>query len=212
MKTYLSTKLHLFIISLITLIGLFGTALFFWFTIIFHILDFLNLRKNKFSRENSGEVQSSNMCYAPVCGKILQIRQINNCPFSGNKAIEIKIVIPWWRETGLYLPITGIIKEINFKDNMNDFSNIKHSESLSFESYISLEDQKSRVFGIGFPTAPFKRKAIFKVTPGDRGKRGANIGRLPWRSVLFLYLPEKYEILIQDGNYVTVDNGPLAQL
>ena len=212
LKNYLSKKFHFIVISILAFIGLLGAALSFWFTILFYVLSLIAFRKGRSSREDRDDASLPNMITSPVNGRVVGIKREGYCALFESKSQEIKIVIPWWKETGIYLPKSGEIKDISFNKGVSHFRYTQYPDSPHFTHFISLEGQQGLLIGLGLLRCLLGGKAKLKVAPGDRGKQEANIGHFPLGGTLFLYLPEKCEILVEKGDQVAVKGKAVARL
>ena len=183
LKSYLSKKFHFTIISILTFIGLLGAALSFWATILFYIVSLIAFRKERPSREREEDSSLLNRICSPANGRVVAIKHATNCAFLESKAQEIKIVIPWWKETGIYLPKNSEIKDISFNKGVPYFTH-----------FISLEDPQGRIVGLGLTGCRrllLGGRAKINIAPGDRGRaRGQYRPLAPWRGSFSVSSPK----------------------
>ncbi len=211
LKNYLSKKFYFVITTILTFIELLWVIFSFCFTVLFYILGLIAFKDKKYPQRHNEDLSLSNTLYSPVNGRVLEIKEDGYCIFLKRKAKEIKIVLPWWRKAGIYLPSSGEIKNVGLQEGASHFRYAKHGGPIPFRHVVSLKDLQGHTIALGFLTCFFGGKTQLKVEPGDKGKQGAYIGHFPLGGTLFLYLPKKYEILVKKGGQVSVGREVIAR-
>lgn len=205
-RTYLPLKFHIWfwVVSLFLLLFLSG-AIFFVFLLV-HVLLILTFRKFKhFFKED--QFKKDEVLFSPVNGKVTSIRKNINHDLFGSNLSEVRIVIPWWKEYGIFLPKTAEIKDLVHKPGKAQFR-YSWPEFLTFGDkmpaglYLELETIQDGVLGLHFSNCPLGMSPQIYVLPGDRAKSIANIGYFPFGGTLHFYFPENFEILVQQGQSV----------
>lgn len=151
--------------------------------------------------------------YSPSNGKVVQINPDSTHPKFGENLIEVVVRIPWQVGYGIYLPYTSEVKDLMAVKGRDYFRfSKKDQERLADRAgvMISLMDQKGDEIGLQLIKCPTGLWPEIKVMPGDRGKRQANVGLIPFGGTLALYIPNKYEILVQKGQEVVAGESLIA--
>ncbi len=149
--------------------------------------------------------------YAPSNGKVIGILPNVDHPTLGKDFTEVVVRIPWNVEYGIYLPFSSEIKDLVSAKGREHFRYSKEKVLLDRAGLlISLKDLKGDEIGLQLIKCPMGLWPEIKVMPGDRGKRQANIGLLPFGGTLVLYIPNKYEILIQVGQELMAGESLIA--
>ena len=131
---------------------------------------------------------------SPVNGKVLYIQRHVSHDFFENKVTKICIAVSWWRNgTGVYLPDRCKIEDMELREAING-------------SFVALLNEAKKKMGLEF----FGRSLKLMIMPGDKGRSGSRIGYFPWGGAVLMYLPEEYEILIEEGGRV-VAGGLMAK-
>ncbi|MBK26684.1 MAG: hypothetical protein CME70_21970 [Halobacteriovorax sp.] len=209
---YLNRFIHLIFLSILfftLLIGFYAGT--FFVLIVYSASLYLFRRKRGVFKENPSLTEG--VLYAPSNGKIIRIKPGSNHPNLGEGLTEILVRLPWNAEYGIYLPFTSEVKDLLALKG-RDFFRFSKLENTNIVDragvLISLESQKGDEIGLQLLKCPTGLWPEIKVMPGDRGKRQANIGLLPFGGTLALYIPEKYEILVQEGQEVVAGESLIA--
>lgn len=179
--------------------------------IIYGITLFLFRKKKGIFKENP--TLAEGVLHSPVHGKVIKINQDKTHPQFGENLIEVLIRIPWHAGYGIYLPYTSEVKDL-LAVKGRDFFRFAKLEGTNIVDRagirITLSDQKGDEIGLQLIKCKAGLWPEIKVMPGDRGKRQANIGLLPFGGTLALYIPSKYEILVQEGQEVVAGESLIA--
>ncbi|MFT6069387.1 MAG: phosphatidylserine decarboxylase [Bacteriovoracaceae bacterium] len=207
---YINRFIHfLFIFSIFTLYVIGFSFLSLFCLISYGIALLLFRRKVGVFKENISITDG--ILYAPSNGKVIGILPNIDHPTLGKNFTEVVIRIPWNVEYGIYLPYSSEIKDLVSAKGREHFRYSKEKPLLDRAGLlISLKDSKGDEIGLQLIKCPMGLWPEIKVMPGDRGKRQANIGLLPFGGTLVLYIPNKYEILIQVGQELMAGESLIA--
>ena len=213
-RNYLPKFYHFVFIFLICFFFFFG------FPILIPLAPYALLlyltRKSKGHYKEDSSLKN-NMVYGPVNGKVLSVKKNVNHKIFGNDLTQIQIQIPFWRETGVFLPMTLEITDMI----------VQKGREWWRWSGAELPDQKDKVMpglsvtcqgvngadiGIQFHKCYLGFWPELRVIPGDRGKVQVNIGFFPFGGTVVLYLPSNYEILIDKNNEMIAGQTIVAGL
>lgn len=135
---------------------------------------------------------------APVNGKIIHVERNVSHGIFGEKLTEIQILIPWWSEFGIFLPLHAEVKNIILHKGRSFFryqkafekvgANIGRGISLSLEHGV-------QIIGLTFYKCKLGMTPELIVQAGDIGRPGVNIGYFPLGGTLVMYLPAQFEIM-----------------
>lgn len=193
--------------------------------LIFGILAFLGLgllyagllilyRKNPL-RLNEAATTKSDVLFSPVNGQIKSVRSLVDHEYFGEGLIEVQILIPWWKEWGLYLPANLEVVDRIFRPEKALFRYRLFAREDKLASqlqghYISLARSGGDHLGIHFAKCFLGSSAQINLQAGDKGRLGARFGYFPWGGTALLYLPGNYEILAKTGEQVVAGETPVA--
>jgi hypothetical protein len=149
--------------------------------------------------------------FAPSNGKVIGVTPNIDHSSLGSDLTEVIIRIPWSVEYGIYLPFSSEVIDLVSEKGREHFRYSKEKALIGRAGLlISLKDLKGDKIGLQLIKCPLGLWPEIKVMPGDRGKRQANIGLLPFGGTLVLYIPNKYEILIQVGQELMAGESLIA--
>lgn len=206
-QSYLPYKFHYWFWILCFFLLLVFNFIFIFGLIVLYLLTFFLFRKlNPLLKEEP--LNNNEVLYSPVNGKVTHIRKQLNHEQFGGPVSEIRIIIPWWKEYGVYLPKTSEIKELIYKPGKSHFrygwkNPISFSPDIPPGQYLELETIQGEILGLHFSSCPLGMHPHIHVLPGDRGKNIANIGFFPFGGTLHFYFPENFEILVQEGQNIS---------
>jgi hypothetical protein len=193
---------------LITLI--FGFPLFSLFIVAIYGFALLFFRRKVGVFKENPSI-TDGILFAPSNGKVIAIVPNVSHPTLGEGLTEVIIRIPWNVEFGIYLPFTSEVIDLVTEKGREHFRYSKETTLLGRAGLlVSLKDLKGDEIGLQLVKCPMGLWPEIKVMPGDRGKRQANIGLLPFGGTLVLYIPNKYEILIQVGQELMAGESLIA--
>ena len=185
----MSKSLHI-LACVILFYSLLAGEIFIFFLIALSYGVTLNVLSKKLSA-----TEESPLCprhyHCPVDGRISGVSPEINGEFS-----EVKIATPWWKRSGIYLPLDGEVTDIEPRPGKSVDVRVQGSR----QNPVVLNIHKG--FLGGMPK--------LRIIPGDRGQVTAPIGWAPWGGAIHVYLPQECEILVEEGNQVRVGKNPLA--
>jgi phosphatidylserine decarboxylase len=204
LKSYLPAKFNTLAAFLFLIFWLFGFYKALFVIIISYSVLYVVLRKSR-NDFRDDPVTTKGVIFSPVNGKVIHIEHNVSHGVYGDQLIEIQIMIPWWKEMGIFLPLSCEIKNLLVLKGQSFLRTLKAVEVIGTKEGkgVSLAlDNSGESVGLTF----FKCKLGFwpeiMVMPGDRGGRRVNIGYFPFGGTVMLYLPKKYEILVKTNDEV----------
>lgn len=204
LKSYLPSKFNTWVIILIILLGLFGLYKTVVCLVLLYIFIYIVLRKNR-NNFRDDPVTTKGVIFAPCNGKVLHVEKNISHVAYGEGLTEVQIMIPWWKEMGIYLPLSSEVKNIIVHKGRSFFRYHKAVETVGANIGKGLSlvlDNRGETVGMTFYKCRIGMWPEILVMPGDRGGRRVNIGYFPFGGTLMLYLPEKYEILVNVNDEV----------
>lgn len=205
LKSYLPAKFNTFAVILFLFFWIFGLYKTLFIFISLYILLYVLLRKSR-NDFRDDPVSTRGVIFSPANGKILHIEHNVSHGFYGDHLIEIQIMVSWWKEMGIFLPLSCEIKNLLVLKGRSFLRTRKAIYELgSAEGKgVSLAlDNRGESIGLSFYKCKLGLWPELMVMPGDRGGRRVNIGFFPFGGTVMLYLPKKYEILIKTNDEVT---------
>jgi len=205
-KTYLEKKIHLIFWACLIITFLIGLLQFFMFISLIYVgaLFLFRQKGGIFIKELKS---TKGIIYPPVNGKLVSIRSNVQHKVFGKDLIELKFIIPLGKEMGLYLPISGEIKNLFSKKGRSYFRYSaqdlpRQREETLDGHFISISPKGSDEIGLQFLECPLGLEPQFYILPGDRGFGQISIGYFPFGGTVLLYLPDNYEIIIGENENV----------
>jgi hypothetical protein len=205
LKSYLPAKFNTFAVILFLFFWIFGLYKALFFAIGLYILLYVLLRKSR-NDFRDDPVRTRGVIFSPANGKIIHIEHNVSHGFYGDQLIEIQIMVSWWKEMGVFLPLSCEIKNLLVVKGRSFLRTRKAIYELgsSQGKGVSLAlDNRGETVGLSFYKCKLGLWPELMVMPGDRGGRRVNIGFFPLGGTVMLYLPKKYEILIKTNDEVT---------
>jgi hypothetical protein len=212
LKSYLPSRYNTWAFIYIVISLLFGFYKFAIVIFILHSLLYLLLRKNR-NDFRDDPVSTKGMIFSPANGKILHVEKGVSHGIFGSNLIEIQIMIPWWKEMGIYMPLSAEIKNMMVHKGRSFFRYFKAFEKVGANTGkgVSLHlDNHGESVGFTFYKCRLGLLPSLVVLPGDRGGRRVNLGYFPLGGTVVLYLPENYEILIHANDEIIAGETILA--
>lgn len=209
---YIGRLIHMVFIIALLFLWLLGLGLVFLPVLaVYGAILYLFRRKKGVFKENPSITEG--VLYSPTNGKIIKVLPKSEHPKLGGDLTEILVRIPWHAEYGIYLPFTSEVRDL-LPIRGREFFRFSKDRNIKFSDragvFLSLENQKGDEIGLQLLKCPTGLWPEIKVMPGDRGKRQANVGLLPFGGTLALYIPDKYEILVQEGQEVVAGESLIA--
>jgi phosphatidylserine decarboxylase len=204
LKSYLPAKFNTLFIIFFIIFWLFSFYKMLIVLPLTYIILYLVLRKSR-NDFRDDPVATRGVIFSPSNGRIVNIEHNVSHGMFGEQLVEIQIMIPWWREMGIVLPLSAEIKNLLLLKGQSFFRYRKGAEVLGSKEGkgVGLE-LYSRGESIGLTLLKCKLGLWpdLLVMPGDRGGRRVNIGYFPFGGTVMLYLPKKYEILVKINDEV----------
>lgn len=204
LKSYLPAKFNTFAVFLFLLFWLFGFYKILLVLVAAYVFLYVVLRKSR-NDFRDDPVSTKGVIFSPVNGKIVHIEHNVSHGLYGDQLIEIQIMIPWWKEMGIFLPLSCEIRNLLVLKGQSFFRLRKAVEVLGTKEGkgVSLAlDNRGESVGLTFLKCILGFWPELMVMPGDRGGRRVNIGYFPFGGTVMLYLPKKYEILVKTDDEV----------
>jgi len=204
LKSYLPAKFNTVAVILFITFWLFAFYKLLFTLTLTYFLIYLVLRKNR-NDFRDDPVITRGVIFSPVNGKVVHIEYNVSHGLYGEQLIEIQIMIPWWKEMGIFLPLSCEIKNLLVLKGYSFFRTQKAAEVLGSKEGkgVSLAlDNRGECIGLTFLKCKLGFWPELMIMPGDRGGRRVNIGFFPFGGTVMLYLPKKYEILVKENDEV----------
>lgn len=204
LKSYLPPRFNTLAVILFLILWLFNFYKTLLILIIFYFLIYIVLRKSRNDFRDE-PISTKGVIFSPSNGKIVNIEHSVSHGLYGEQLIEIQIMIPWWREMGICLPLSCEIRNLIRLKGRSFFRHKKAVEDLGSNEGkgVSLAlDNRGECIGLTFLKCKLGLWPELLIMPGDRGGRRVNIGYFPFGGTVMLYLPRKYEILVKINDEV----------
>ena len=205
LKSYLPAKFNTYFIIFIILAWVFHLPKVLIFLAGIHVLLYVILRKSR-NDFRDDPISTKGVIFAPINGKVIHIQNNVSHGVYGENFVEIQLMVPWWKEMGIFLPLNCEIKNLIVHKGSSIFRYLKVAEVIgsSEPKGIALSlDNRGDTVGLSFYKCKLGLWPEIIVMPGDKGGRRVNIGYFPFGGTVMLYLPKKYEILLKINDEVT---------
>ncbi len=212
LKSYLPARFTTLTIFLIIAFWLTGFYKALFLLVALYLFLYFILRKNR-NDFRDDLTSTKGVIFSPVNGKILHIEHNVSHGIYGDQLIEIQIMIPWWKEMGIFLPLSCEIKTLLVLKGQSFFRYLKAVEVVGTKDGKGLSlalDNRGETIGLTFFKCKLGLWPEIIVMPGDKGGRRVNIGFFPFGGTVMLYLPKKYEILIKMNDEVSAGESIFA--
>jgi hypothetical protein len=214
LKSYLPPKFNTFYFSILFIVWIFTNYKIVSVFLVIYFLIYFLLRKSR-NDFRDDPVSTKGVIFAPCNGKVLHIEKKVSHGIYGETLTEVQILIPWWKEMGISLPLSSEVKNLIVHKGRSFFRYNRAFETVGANIGKGLSialDNRGETIGMTFYKCRLGMWPEVMVMPGDRGGRRVNIGYFPLGGTLMLYLPEKYEILININDEVNCGETILAVL
>lgn len=214
LKSYIPSRYNTFFFIIGFFIWMFTSLKYFILFGILYLIAYIILRRDHNHFRDDPTI-TKGVVFAPCNGTVVSVVEKVNHPFFGDELIELQVRIPWWKEMGIFLPISSEIKDLRIFKGKSFFRYGNYAEKAGMANYSGLGiifDTKDHLVGLSLVRCPLGLWPEVTVMPGDRGSRRVNFGFLPFGGTLLLYLPKKYEILIKSNDIVQAKETILAVL
>jgi len=191
-KSYLPARFNTLAFLILILLWLIHFYKSFSIVIILYGLIYLILRKNR-NDFRDDPISTKGVIFSPSNGKVIHIEPNVSHGIFGEQFYEIQISIPWWKEMGIYLPLSCEIKQLLVLKGQSFFRYFKAVEILGSKDGkgVSLTlDNRGESIGLSFMKCKLGLWPEVLVMPGDKGGRRVNIGYFPLGGTVMLYLPK----------------------
>lgn len=213
-KSYIPSRYNTLFFILGLLLWIFTSLKYvFLFGLVYLIIYFVLRRDTNYFRDDP--MIMTGVIYAPANGVVVHVEENVNHSFFGEGLTEIQIRIPWWKEMGVFLPISAEVKDLRIFKGKSFFRFGCYAQKAGIANYSGLGmilDTKVTHVGLSLVRCPLGLWPEVSVMPGDRGSRRVNFGFLPFGGTLLLYLPKKYEILVKKNDATQAKETILAVL
>lgn len=182
------------------------------FLFVAYIILYISLRKNRNDFRDDPMI-TKGVIFSPANGRIIHIEQNVSHGMYGDQLMEVQILIPWWKETGVSMPLSAEIRTLLVLRGQSFFRYKKAEEVIGTQEGKGVAlalDNRGETVGLTFFKCKLGLWPELMVMPGDRGGRRVNIGYFPFGGTVMLYLPKKYEILFKINDEVTAGETILA--
>lgn len=212
LKSYLPPRFNTLAFVVFFFLWLFSFYKTLLVLVLAYVLLYIVLRRNSnYFRDDP--IVTKGVIFAPANGKILHIEQNVSHGMYGDQLVEIQIMVPWWKEMGICLPLSSEVKTLHVLKGQSFFRKSIASEVIGTKEGkgVSLAlDNRGETVGLTFFKCKLGLWPELMVMPGDRGGRRVNIGYFPFGGTVMLYLPKKYEILLKTNDEITAGETILA--
>lgn len=212
LKSYLPAKFNTlagFLFFLFWVFGLYKTLVI---LAVAYVILYVVLRKSR-NDFRDDPVSTRGVIFSPSNGRIVHIEHNVSHGLYGDQLIELQIMIPWWKEMGLYLPLSCEIKNLLLlkgRSFMRTRKVVNELGSTEGKGVSLALDNRGETIGLSFYKCKLGLWPEIMVMPGDRGGRRVNFGYFPFGGTVMLYLPKKYEILVKINDEVAAGESILA--
>ncbi len=177
---------------LLLLILLFGLALF--------------LFRKKKVRFTEDQVTTIGTVYAPVTGAVLDIWE------SEDKSM-VSVITNLFDEYGIYMPCSGEVSDLTYLKDSFIYRVFKRNDYKDkYLAEISFRDKLDNIINVRFLRFFSSSRPQFVALPGDRGRRMANIGYLPFGGITTICLPKEYKIELKKNDNIYATESIIARI
>ncbi|AUN96755.1 hypothetical protein DOM21_17995 [Bacteriovorax stolpii] len=212
LKSYLPPRFNTLAIVLFVMLWLFSFYKILAVLLLAYIVLYVSLRRSR-NDFRDDPVVTKGVIFSPSNGKIVHIEHNVSHGMYGDQLIEIQIMIPWWKEMGINLPLSSEVKMLHVLKGQSFLRTHIASEVIGTKEGkgVSLAlDNRGETVGLTFFKCKLGLWPELMVMPGDRGGRRVNIGYFPFGGTVMLYLPKKYEILVKTNDEITCGETIIA--
>ncbi len=212
LKSYLPPKFNTLAFCIFFFLWVFGLYKALLIFVCLYILLYLLLRRNRNDFRDDPMI-TKGVIFSPANGRIIHIENNVSHGMYGDQLVEIQILVPWWKEMGIYMPLSSEIKTLLVLKGQSFFRYHKAEEVIGTKEGKGVSmalDNRGETVGLTFFKCKLGLWPELMVMPGDRGGRRVNIGYFPFGGTVMLYLPKKYEILLKTNDEVSAGESILA--
>ncbi len=212
LKSYLPAKFNTLAFTLLFIFWVIGLYKIMFISFLFYVFLYVVLRRNRNDFRDE-PMTTKGVIFAPANGRIVHIENNVSHGMYGDQLMEIQIMIPWWKEMGVVMPLSSEIKTLMVLKGQSFMRNKIAEEVIGTKEGkgVSLAlDNRGEIIGLTFFKCKLGLWPELMVMPGDRGGRRVNIGYFPFGGTVMLYLPKKYEILMKINDEITAGETIMA--
>ena len=212
LKSYLPAKFNTLALIILFFLWVFSFYKILTAAFLGYVLLYLVLRRNR-NDFRDDPISTKGVIFSPANGKIVHVEHNVSHGMYGDQLIEVQIMIPWWKEMGVFMPLSAEIKTLLVLKGQSFFRYQKAEEVIGTRDGKGVAlalDNRGETVGLTFFKCKLGLWPELMVMPGDRGGRRVNIGYFPFGGTVMLYLPKKYEILLKTNDEVTAGETILA--
>lgn len=212
LKSYLPAKFNTLAFIILFFLWAFSFYKILTMTFLAYIVLYISLRRNR-NDFRDDPIVTKGVIFAPANGKIIHIENNVSHGMYGDQMVEVQIMIPWWKEMGVSMPLSAEIKTLLVLKGQSFFRYHYAVEKIGTKDGKGVAlalDNRGETVGLTFFKCKLGLWPELMVMPGDRGGRRVNIGYFPFGGTVMLYLPKKYEILLKINDEVTAGETILA--
>ncbi len=192
-KYWIATLVLIFIL---TSFGVYGLS-FVLFVLLALVLFVSRIKPPVFQEEVA---YKDGIFYSPVNGTIRSIDEN-----------ELVIVVPWWRSTGIYLPIKSEVGTLKLTEGENHFRYFPISDNDEKYSAVKATFRSDKdTYSLNFIKCFLGLWPKFMVMSGDRGMALVNIGNFILGGTVIIKLPVGFVVNIDENTTVYVGETILA--
>ncbi len=212
LKSYLPAKFNTLALIIFFFLWVFSFYKILTVAFLAYVVLYISLRRNR-NDFRDDPITTKGVIFAPANGKIIHIENNVSHGMYGDQLVEVQIMIPWWKETGVSMPLSAEIKTLLVLKGQSFFRFHHAVEKIGTREGKGVAlalDNRGETVGLTFFKCKLGLWPELMVMPGDRGGRRVNIGYFPFGGTVMLYLPKKYEILLKINDEVTSGETILA--
>ncbi len=198
LKSYIPSRYNTFFAVLALLLWIFTSFKYLLVFLLCYVAVYVLLRREVNYYRDEPAIQNDGI-FAPCNGKITNINYGTSHSFFGDNLTEIQILLPWWREMGIFMPQSLEVKDLRIFPGKSflRFKNLttNHKKDVQHKSLGILFQFSQLEIGMEFVKCPLGLWPEIVVMPGDRGSKKVNIGFFPLGGTVLLYIPSGFEVL-----------------
>lgn len=215
--TYLPFWIHFSFVSALFFAYLFSWLGFFLILLIYvGTLIIFRKKRSHYNFKETPSITTRGLVFSPVSGKLRFNFEKETDVFGEKQKVRVLgVTLPWWREAGIYLPMTGEIETFSRSAGKGwfRFLKLKSLQKLQDEfsgCKTSIQGVEGQKVALDFVKCPLGMSPKVWSMPGDRGRRKAPMGFFPFGGTVLIYLPENYKILPNIGETLNSGESVLA--
>lgn len=145
---------------------------------------------------------------APISGKVKSVYEVDQHDFFGEDLQAIELVMPFFTEYGVYLPVKGEILEVRHSSGKSRFRYSKERKDETLGTLFLLGEEKLKV-GLELQKCPLGMLPQSYGITGDAGATGARLGYIVFGGTVIVYVKD-FKIEIKVGDQVQAGETVIA--